>query len=580
MPGMDRYEIERELGRGAMGVVHLARDTELDRMVALKELTPTAAPNEERLKELLERFEREAKTAGALDNPNIVKIYETFSDEDRHFIVMEYLEGRTLDDVLKTGPLPYDATVGVTTQILGALKTAHDAGVVHRDLKPENIFVLADGLVKVADFGIARSEDNDKLTQAGQVLGTLGYMSPEQVRGQSVDGRADIFSLGVMLYEMLSGTNPFAADQPTTVMYKIAYEEPVAVDLIVSDLPAHIGAVIKKATAKDADLRYASAEEMLVDLEGTVAPDLAAIEASATARAVAQAAAPAPPVVKKPSRFSKKLLITAGIVAVLVLGSAAGGYAYYRDRQSKDAARQAAIRAEALAMVDRVAEIKGLRVELDKIVAALEKQADDNEQAIAKWDSELSRKQAAFEARRAEVSTHNAREEERRLASEVTEWDYWGWEYYSYYTYTPNLWDYPDYPDPPAKIIVRLTAQDAALIDLQKRLRDFQSALVTETASVEYFPVVYKRTREATDLLIDRTSSVRAMLTGVVVANMEKGDVINRSKLKLETPAEIDQAFNAVDQEVSLYIKNYGLSISELLATETSATPEATTTAK
>ncbi len=580
MSGLERYVIERELGRGAMGVVHLARDTELDRMVALKELTLSSAPTPERMAELVERFEREAKTAGALDNPNVVKIYETFTDSDRHFIVMECLDGRTLDEVLKAGPLPSDAAVGVATQILGALKTAHGAGVVHRDLKPENVFVLADGLVKVADFGIARTEDNEKLTQAGQVLGTLGYMSPEQVRGQAVDGRADLFALGVMLYEMLSGTNPFAADQPTTVMYKIAYEEPPTVDLVVSGLPSHLGAIIKKATAKEPELRYQTADEMLADVEGSLTPDLALVDAAVAARASKQAEQAAPPAAKRPPRFSRKMLITVGLATVLLFGVAGGAYAYYRNQQSQDAARQAAIRAEAVAMVDRVAAIKGMRVELDRIVQSLDKQAAANEKAMLNWDSEWGRRQSAFEQRRSEVSSHNDLEEQKRLASEVMQWDYWSYSYYTYYTYTPRLWTYPDYPDQPAKVQVKLTAEDAALIDLQNRLRAFQSELVTETASVEYFPVVYKRTREATDMLINRTSEVRAMLTGVVVANMEKGDVINRSKLKLENPVEMDTAFSAVDQEVSLYISNYGLNIKELLAEESTSSPDATPTAK
>lgn len=579
MAEIDRYSIERELGRGAMGVVYLAHDTELDREVALKELSVASAPTPERRAELVERFEREAKAAGALDSPSIVKVYDTFSDDDRHFIVMEYLDGRTLDEVLQGGPLPPDAALGVITQILGALKTAHDAGIVHRDLKPENVFVLDDGLVKVADFGIARVDDGGGLTQAGQVLGTLGYMSPEQVRGQTVDGRSDLFAVGVMFYEMLVGTNPFAADQPTTIMYRIAYEEPPAIDLIVTGLPPHLGAVIRKATAKEPELRYQSAEEMLADVEGGVAPDTSLIEAAAVARA-ANAETVTPPAKPTPRlKISRKALISVLIAAVLVLGIAGGAYAYYRDRQAKDAARAEAIRTEAEAMVDRVAEIKGMRVELEGIIKSIDNKAAANKQALAKWDTDWKKRQKTYDSRVSEVDAHNSREQQKRLDSAEEYWDYWSYTYTTVYPYTPQIWSYPDYPKQPSKVKVKLGAEDKALVALQSKVNGFRSTLATESASAQYFSVVYERAADAADALLGTIGDARTVLTDIVVVNDEKGDVVNQAKVGLVDLAALDAPFQAVDQEVSLYTKNYGLSLEDLLAEEASGTPEATKTA-
>jgi serine/threonine protein kinase len=227
MSELERYRIDEEIGRGAMGVVYRAWDLTLEREVALKELTFPAGMATSVRQEMVERFFREARSAARLTHPNVVQVFDVLSEGDRYFIAMELLSGAPLGALLERGPLPASAAVQIMVQILDGVQAAHSAGIVHRDLKPDNIHILDDGRVKVTDFGIAKIMSGlgtGTMTQMGTIIGTPGYMAPEQVRGEAVDHRTDVFALGVVFYEMLAGSNPFLADAPTTILYRIVHE--------------------------------------------------------------------------------------------------------------------------------------------------------------------------------------------------------------------------------------------------------------------------------------------------------------------------------------------------------------------
>ena len=286
MPAIEklgRYEIRRELGRGAMGVVYEAYDPMIKRVVALKtiradQLDGTEAPT------ILARFRREAEAAGRLNHPNIVSIFDFGEDGGTSYIAMELVSGRDLKSRFDAGERFSTAdAIRCTGQILDALDYSHRQGVIHRDIKPANVFVLDDGTVKVADFGIAHL-DTSSLTQAGSVMGTPGSMSPEQILGLPVDGRTDVFSTGVILYQFVTGERPFGAAATTTTMQKVLKEDPLPPSTLNVQLPDAMDAVVRKALAKRPDERYASAAEFAV-----------ALRALATPRPVAAAkAAPAP----------------------------------------------------------------------------------------------------------------------------------------------------------------------------------------------------------------------------------------------------------------------------------------------
>ena len=324
---LDRYTIDSELGRGAMGVVYLAHDQKIDRQVALKELLLVENLTPAVRQELMDRFDREARAAGRLNHPNIVGVYDVFTDRERSFIVMEYLDGETLADILERGPLDADSAAAVTLQVLNAVAHAHANQVIHRDLKPDNVFILKDGAVKVTDFGIAHIGDpSASLTRAGTILGTVGYMSPEQLRGEPIDERSDIFAIGVMLYEMLGGLNPFGTDAPTAVMYRIAYEEPQPVRSLRQGVPKYLDAVIRKAIHKEREQRYQSAAAMAIDLvqhkgpkvrPATLNPPPLVTEAAAqqakAARSAPTVIGAAPPELGEQSRSAKAAPTVIGV---------------------------------------------------------------------------------------------------------------------------------------------------------------------------------------------------------------------------------------------------------------------------
>ncbi|MDQ1521127.1 MAG: eukaryotic-like serine/threonine-protein kinase, partial [Actinomycetota bacterium] len=258
-----RYEIQRELAQGGMAEVYLARDRLLDRPVALKALFPEYA----REPSFVERFRREAQAAANLNHPNIVAIYDWGQETGTYFIVMEYVEGRSLRDVIRSdGPIDGPQAAEIGAEIASALGFAHRTGVVHRDVKPGNVLITQSGIVKVTDFGIARAGASDGLTQTGSVMGTATYFSPEQAQGLSVDGRSDVYSLGIVLYEMVTGVPPFAGDSPVAVAYKHVREAPVPPSRRNPEIADDLEQIILTAMAKDPDLRYQSADDLRADL--------------------------------------------------------------------------------------------------------------------------------------------------------------------------------------------------------------------------------------------------------------------------------------------------------------------------
>ena len=270
-PMLGRYQVEKELGKGAMGVVYLGKDPKIGRQVAIKTMALSQEFEAEELAEVKERFFREAETAGRLSHPNIVTIYDAGEEHDLCYIAMEFLKGHDLVRYTKPGALmPVKDVVKIVADAADALDYAHQQGVVHRDIKPANLMWLTDSkAVKLTDFGIARITDSSK-TKTGMVLGTPSYMSPEQLSGKKVDGRSDLFSLGVTLYQLLTGTLPFTADSMATLMFKIANEPHPAAQSARPDLPAPLNAVIDKALHKDLNQRYQRGSEMAADLRAAL----------------------------------------------------------------------------------------------------------------------------------------------------------------------------------------------------------------------------------------------------------------------------------------------------------------------
>lgn len=268
MNTLGKYQIVREIAR-SNDIVWEAVDPELGRRVAIKELNLPEGVTEVQKQERINRFLREAKAAGRLSHPNIVTIHEVGVENGRHYIVMEYLEGENLRERLqRQGAIPLKEAVDITLQVLAALEHAHRMGVVHRDIKPENIHLLPDGLVKLTDFGIARIVFEPNITIDGQIFGTPSYMSPEQIEGGEIDARTDIFSMGVVLYEMLTGRKPFTGESIVTITYNIMHKEPTP----PPGVPYGIERVLMRAMAKRPIDRYSSAREMAEDLKRAMEP--------------------------------------------------------------------------------------------------------------------------------------------------------------------------------------------------------------------------------------------------------------------------------------------------------------------
>ncbi len=261
---LGRYKILGELGRGAMGVVYRAEDPVLDRPLAIKTIFISAEDADR--KEYEARFTQEARAAGKLAHPGIVTIYDVGREGDLIYMAMELLEGTDLSTRAAGQRFSITEAVQIVEQVADALAFAHDRGVVHRDIKPPNIMLVGRGRVKIMDFGIARMRSSDLKTQTGMMLGTPRYMSPEQVAGRPVDQRSDIFSLGTVLYEMLTGTKLFSGNDATEIMYNVAQLRPVPPSRINRQVPAMLDLVVAKALEKDADERYQDAHQFGADL--------------------------------------------------------------------------------------------------------------------------------------------------------------------------------------------------------------------------------------------------------------------------------------------------------------------------
>ena len=274
---ISHYQITSQLGEGGMGVVYEAEDTNLGRHVALKFLTPTMANDDN----LLQRFQREARAASALNHPNICTIHGIEQFESEHFIVMELLEGESLADRIRRGPIDIETVLTLGVQIVDALESAHSKGIVHRDLKPQNIFVTSRGQAKILDFGLAKIDRQQKtpaesmmptarlddLTSAGSTIGTVNYMSPEQARGEITDARTDLFSFGTVLYQMATGLLPFQGDTSAVTFDNILNRDPKPITEVNPSLPPELGRIISQALEKDRDLRYQSATDLKTALK-------------------------------------------------------------------------------------------------------------------------------------------------------------------------------------------------------------------------------------------------------------------------------------------------------------------------
>lgn len=262
---LGRYEILGELGKGAMGVVYRAIDPVLQRTVAVKTIPMYLDPSEQA--EYEARFYHEAKAAGRLSHPNIVTIYDVGKSGDTTYMAMELLEGQDLKSLLAPKkPLPIPQALDIAAQVADGLAYAHEHEVVHRDVKPANLMITRSGLVKIMDFGIARMRASEIRTQTGVLLGSPSYLSPEQVLGKRADHRSDIFSLGIVLYEMLTGERPFTGAEITTIMYQIVHLSPRAPSVLNPEVPEILNFVVAKALAKSPEDRYQDAREFAADL--------------------------------------------------------------------------------------------------------------------------------------------------------------------------------------------------------------------------------------------------------------------------------------------------------------------------
>ena len=293
---ISHYKILEKLGEGGMGVVYKAQDTKLDRIVALKFLPKQLLCDNE----AKTRFEHEAKAASALDHPNIATIYEIDEVEGECFISMAYVEGDSLKELIKVKRFTIEEVLNIAIQIAEGLNTAHKKGIVHRDIKSDNIMVTKDGLVKIMDFGLAKLKGATKLTTTGSTLGTLAYMSPEQAQGIEVDQRSDIFSFGVVLYEMITGQLPFKGEHEAAIIYSIINETPEPLARYKANVPEHLQRIMEKTLEKDRNIRYQSAAEVIADLKGLQKEAITAVT-------------------RKPKKKLFPILIPASVVFILVL---------------------------------------------------------------------------------------------------------------------------------------------------------------------------------------------------------------------------------------------------------------------
>jgi len=333
MKKIGKYTILGILGKGGMGIVYKALDPDIEREVAIKTVRFDTLIDGTEKDEMMTRFIREAKAAGRLSHPNITTIYDVCREKDVTYIVMQFVEGQSLQGLIDSGrKFPPSEIIQLMKPLCDCLDYAHENGIVHRDIKPGNILIDKSGKPFLADFGVARIETST-LTQSGTTVGTLSYMSPEQVKGQTVDSRSDIFALGVILYELLAGKKPFAGDNLSTIVYKIVHEEPERITAVNKDLPRGYEMVIQKALAKNPEDRYQDCREIISDLENAVHLTEATLAYEAGRE---PAAAPG-------GRKKRWLALAAGILGFVVV--AGGMYLVFSPRPKKPSPLLADLRA-------------------------------------------------------------------------------------------------------------------------------------------------------------------------------------------------------------------------------------------
>ena len=298
---ISHYKILEKLGEGGMGVVYQAEDLKLKRTVALKFLSHQALEDQDQRA----RFLREAQAAAGLDHPNICTVYEVDEADGETFIAMAYLEGQSLQDKIANGPLEIDEAVDIAQQVALGLQAAHKKEVVHRDIKPANVIVARDGVAKIVDFGLAQLSGEDRLTKEGSVAGTTAYMSPEQAMADPVDHRTDVWSLGVLIYELVTGQTPFRGHYRDAIVYSIVNEAPSTISDARSDVPPALEQIVNKALAKSPDERYQHIDEMLADLQSL--------------RGNLESGAVGAPLPKAKPVERKWKLVLSGVAALLVL---------------------------------------------------------------------------------------------------------------------------------------------------------------------------------------------------------------------------------------------------------------------
>jgi serine/threonine protein kinase/Flp pilus assembly protein TadD len=317
---ISHYKILEKLGEGGMGIVYKAEDVKLKRIVALKMVPRQAvATNVDKA-----RFEREAQSAGNLNHPNISTVYEFDEEAGQAFIVMEYIEGKTLRQKIAERPLPIGEAIDVAIAIAGGLTKAHAEGIVHRDIKADNVMISSDGVAKIMDFGLAAMQGHTRVTKEGTTVGTIAYMSPEQALGEKLDQRTDIWSFGVVIYEMVTGRLPFSGDYEQAIVYRILNEEPEPITSLRSNVPIELERIVKKAMQKKCDIRYQHVQEMLVDLR-TLKEE--------TESGFSEIKPPRLQLVKR-----GHTILYAGLAAIAILSIAVGVFLFQRSGEKKKGA--------------------------------------------------------------------------------------------------------------------------------------------------------------------------------------------------------------------------------------------------
>jgi serine/threonine protein kinase len=388
MKKIGKYTILGILGKGGMGIVYKALDPDIEREVAIKTIRFDTLIDGTEKDEMMTRFIREAKAAGRLSHPNIITIYDVCREKDVTYIVMQFVEGQSLQGLIDSGKtFSPQEIIELIKPLCGCLDYAHANGIVHRDIKPGNILIDKSSKPFLADFGVARIETST-LTQSGTTVGTLSYMSPEQVKGQTVDSRSDIFALGVILYELLAGKKPFAGDNLSTIVYKIVNEEPERITDVNKDLPRGYEIVIRKALAKNPEDRYQNCREIISDLENAIHVTEATLVYDVDRGRAAAAG----------GRKKRWLALAAAVLGVVVV--AAGMYLVLSPRPKKPSPLLTDLKDEQKAEISPVTRSAGLIGVPDESLSQLKQSfgSQNFEQAVKLAEDILSRNPADLAA--------------------------------------------------------------------------------------------------------------------------------------------------------------------------------------